>query len=98
MQREREPETAVTIAADLERHRLQQRVARMDAVVRELRLRARFHQERHGHAPPPLRHAIAGFVLEARSLDRRLAELARGTDSSRRPRTGRFDRRSASRT
>jgi hypothetical protein len=70
----------------------------MDAVVRELRLRARFHQEHHGRVPAPLRKAIGRFVLEERALDRRLAELAKGTDGSRRPRTGRFDRRSATRT
>jgi hypothetical protein len=83
MRRERQPNTAVTLAADLDRRRIEQRAARIDAVVRELRLRARFHRERHGHVPPPLRHAIAGFVLELRALDRRLGELAPGPHAPR---------------
>ena len=91
MQRERQPESPITLAADLERQRLRQRAARMDAVVRELRTRARFHQERHGDVPPPLRHAIAGFVLEARTLERRLAELANGAHGTRRLRSRRED-------
>ena len=83
MQRERPLTTAVTLASDLDRRRIEQRAARVDAVVRELRLRAGFHRERHGHVPPPLRHAIAGFVVELRVLDRRLGQLAPGPDAAR---------------
>jgi uncharacterized membrane protein YccC len=97
MQREQQPTAAATPAADLERRRLAQRAVRMESVIRELRLRARFHEERLGRVPPPLRHAIAGFVLELRSLDRRLGELSGGSDSPRRGRTRRFDSRSAAR-
>jgi hypothetical protein len=64
-----------TLAQDLERRRLERRVARMRLVMRELRVRARFHEQRHGVVPPPLRHAIAGFAVELRALERRLEEL-----------------------
>jgi hypothetical protein len=83
MRRERQPNNAVTLAADLERRRIEQRATRIDAVVRELRLRARFHRERHGQVPAPLRHAIAGFLLELRALDRRLGELPPDPDAAR---------------
>ena len=82
MRHDREPTTAVTLAAELERRRIEQRAAHMDAVVRELRLRARFHRERYGQVPPPLRHAIAGFVLERRALDQRLGELGPGAEDA----------------
>jgi hypothetical protein len=67
MRRDRQTNPAVTLAADLERRRMELRAARMDAVVRELRLRARFDPERHDRLPPPLRHTIAGFVSEVRA-------------------------------
>ncbi len=81
------------VAADLERDRLQVRADRMTAVVRELRSRARFHQERHGAAPAPLDRAIGDFVQELRTAERRIAEL---TGRDHRPSAGR--RRRFSRT
>jgi hypothetical protein len=78
-----------TVAEELERRRLERRVARMRLVVRELRVRARFHEQRHGAVPPPLRHAIAGFAGELRALERRLEELSGNV-----PRPRRFTHRS----
>ena len=60
MHRERRPESSATIAADLERQRLQQRVTRMDAVIRELRLRARFHLAELAHDAPGARRSRTG--------------------------------------
>jgi len=79
-----QPHAATTLAADLEIQRLRARATQLEAIVRELRSRARFYEAREGRAPVPLRHAIAGFVLDLRALDRRLAELTgEGTARSR---------------
>ena len=83
------------VGAALERDRLQARTDRMTAVVRELRCRARFHEERHGTVPAPLDRAIADFVRELRAAERRIAELA-GRDG--RPSEHRARRFSGSRT
>jgi hypothetical protein len=69
-------EEPVRVGAALERDRLQARADRMTAVVRELRCRARFHEERHGRVPAPLNHAVADFVQELRAAERRITELA----------------------
>jgi hypothetical protein len=79
------PRSSPTLAADLERQRLEQRAARMRAVVRELRIRAGYHLNRHGEVPRPLRHAIGGFVVELRAIDRRIGELADRPTTSPRP-------------
>jgi hypothetical protein len=57
---------------DLERLRLEDRAQRMEAVVRELRARARYRQDRDGEVPAPLREAIDGFRKELAGIDRRL--------------------------
>ena len=64
-----------TIGHDLELRRLTHRAERMEAVIFELQRRARFHAERHGDVPPPLRQAIGDFRLELRSLRRRIAKV-----------------------
>jgi hypothetical protein len=72
--------------AALERDRLQARTERMQAVVRELRYRAHYHEQRHGAVPPPLNRAIADFVQEMRAAERRIAELARRDGRARKAR------------
>ena len=69
-------EASRTLTEDLERQRLEHRAARMRLVIRELRLRADSHEDRHGAVPVPLRHAIAGFAIEMAKIERRLDETA----------------------
>ena len=44
----------------------------MEAVIRELRARARYREARGGEVPAPLREAIDGFREELAGIDRRL--------------------------
>jgi|tagenome__1003787_1003787.scaffolds.fasta_scaffold18109149_1 hypothetical protein len=63
----------MTIGHDLERRRLVHRADRMEAVIFELQRRARFHADRHGDVPAPLRQAIGDFRIELRDLRRRIS-------------------------
>jgi hypothetical protein len=58
----------ISLAVDLERRRLEHRAARLEAVMRELRARARNHA-----APQLLGRAIEGFDVELDAVRRRLA-------------------------
>jgi hypothetical protein len=62
----------MSMLRELERRRLEDRANRMEAVVRELRARARHRQDRDGEVPTPLRDAIEGFREELAGIDRRL--------------------------
>ena len=62
----------MSLARDLERLRLEERARRMEAVIRELRARARHREARSGEVPVPLREAIDGFREELAGIDRRL--------------------------
>lgn len=62
----------MSLARDLEQLRLEERARRMEAVIRELRARARYREARGGEVPVPLHDAIAGFREELAGIDRRL--------------------------
>ena len=60
---------AASLGNQLERDRLEQRVARVRLVIGALRERA---DARHGDTPPPLQAAIEGFGRELADLERQL--------------------------
>lgn len=66
---------AATIAAELERDRLEHRVRRMELVIAALRDRVLHRRAVTGAIPLPLRQAIAGFELELNALRHRLAQI-----------------------
>jgi anti-sigma factor RsiW len=59
-----------TLAAGLERDRLEARAARLDRVVVALRARARAYAD--GAVPPPLRRSLADFEHERAQIRSRL--------------------------
>jgi hypothetical protein len=67
----RSAERPASLASQLERTRLEHRADRLEAVLRELRRRARNHP-----APHLLRHAIDGFDHELTAVRRRLSGRA----------------------
>jgi hypothetical protein len=88
-----ESHESAPVAADLERDRVHVRADRMTAVVRELRSRARFHEERQEAVPAPLNRAIVDFVQELRAAERRIAELTGRDHRPSAARRRRFSRR-----
>ncbi len=65
-----------TLAATLERDRLERRVSRIAVAVAALRQRASEHQRELGPAPQPIRQAIADFEAQIAALNARLRDLA----------------------
>jgi hypothetical protein len=65
------------LGSELERHRLEQRAARVRQVIGALRERAETREEGQGKAPRPLTAAIEDFGRELAQLERRLREVAR---------------------
>jgi hypothetical protein len=65
-----------TIGSDLERRRLEHREQRIERVLAALHDRAVYRGAVSGEPPRPLRHAIADFATELRTIRDRLAELA----------------------
>jgi hypothetical protein len=63
-----------SLGSDLERHRLEQRAARVRMVIGALRERA---GAREGRAPRPLTAAIEDFGRELSQLERRLRDVRR---------------------
>lgn len=68
---------ADTIAAQLERDRLEHRLRRIEIVVSALRERAVYRHSAIGTPPLPLLHAIDDFEGEMTNLRLRLRQLAR---------------------
>ncbi len=62
-----------SLGSELERHRLEQRVARVRKVIGALRERADAHD---GSAPRPLAAALDDFGRELAQLERRLREVS----------------------
>jgi hypothetical protein len=63
-----------SLGSELERHRLEQRVARVRKVIGALRERADAHA---GRTPRPLSAALEDFGRELAQLERRLREVRR---------------------
>jgi hypothetical protein len=66
-----------TLGSELDRHRLEQRAARVRHVIGALRERAQAREQGHGRAPRPLTAAIEDFGRELAQLERRLREAGR---------------------
>jgi hypothetical protein len=75
-----------TLAATLERDRLERRRHRLELVVDELQARARARRARSGHVPAALGQAIADFQAQLRSVQERLAPRPADAAPARRPR------------
>ncbi len=65
-----------SIALELERDRLQDRLRQMELVTSALRDRAVYRDAATGRTPAPLLEAIAGFEREIAQMRERLSELA----------------------
>lgn len=66
-----------TLGSELDRHRLEQRAARVRQVIGALRERAEAREHGLGKAPRPLTAAIEDFGRELAQLERRLREVDR---------------------
>ena len=67
--------TARTLAATLERDRLEHRVSRVVIALAALRERAREHRSELGGAPMHIRKAIADFEAQLTAINTRLRDL-----------------------
>ncbi|HEY6762621.1 MAG TPA: hypothetical protein VI318_24170 [Baekduia sp.] len=65
----------MTLAAHLERDRLEQRAARLDQMVAALRARARAYDD--AAVPPPLSHSLTDFQRERDAVRVQLAARLR---------------------
>jgi hypothetical protein len=66
-----------SLGSDLERHRLEQRAARVRQVIGALRERAAAREAGQGKAPRPLTAAIEDFGRELAQLERQLRQVSK---------------------
>ncbi len=79
----RQQTSSRTLAAALERDRLEHRLRRVGVAIAALRGRAGEHQDELGAPPKPIQEAIAYFEARMAAINERLQELSRDRSSTR---------------